>query len=133
MRKIVNVNGFYRSTLNYKLPFVYCVILLLILMSGCLSGKYERKPEEQINKSVLIRKASKPGLFVIGGDTLSDEDILSIPIPQNDGGYVLLSEALAPAAQQYPMEEYKNIAKETVERYIQDEVLNILFLGKYFI
>lgn len=97
----------------------------LFFAGGCGDSSDPVSTEDQLQRSILVRKAGQPGVLVVGNEVVTCDEIIATPMEYNQM-IVSLAELLAPAAQAGSLEQFKQLARPRVEEVITSRISYIL-------
>lgn len=97
----------------------------LLFAGGCTDSSNPASGEDQLQRSILVRKAGQPGVMVVGSEVLTCDEIIATPMEYNQM-IVSLAELLAPVAQAGSLEQFKQWARPRVEEVVTSRISYIL-------
>jgi parvulin-like peptidyl-prolyl isomerase len=97
----------------------------LFFAGGCGDSSDPASSEDQLQRSILVRKAGQPGVLIVGNEVVTCDEIIATPMEYNQM-IVSLAELLAPAAQAGSLEQFKQLARPRVEEVITSRISYIL-------
>jgi parvulin-like peptidyl-prolyl isomerase len=99
-------------------------ICISLLIGGC-GNSDDAAMDDRPGRAKILQKAARPGVLVIGEETISAEEIVQTPIEQEDE-VITLVEHFKPLAETSDLAQFKEWARPQVEEMVMTEVRNIL-------
>ncbi len=108
---------------------VYLPVLMLLLMGGC-DGGHSRLTDAELERVALTQKielveAAGGLVLMVGGETLSSDDIIESPIPLSETSVTPI-EHFGPVAQTSDLEQFKERARGQLEEILIDRISSML-------
>ena len=108
----------------------FLLVLVFLLIDGCGGGSKPRFTEEELARIPFAQKTGLPEasgefVLVVGGETITSDDIIGSLIEHN-GEILPLKEHLRPIAQTNDFERFKEEAKGEVEQVLTNRLSNTL-------
>lgn len=101
-----------------------CLLFALLFVCGC-GDNLDTASETQLRAVKVAQKAGEPGVLVVGGETMTCDDIIQTPI-EHDGTIASLAEYLKPAAQASEPERFKDWARLQVKEAVVAKISSVL-------
>ena len=110
---------------NLLAEFLAWSCAALLFVGSCGDSSNPASSEDQLQRSILVRKAGQPGVLVVGGEVVTCDEIIATPMEYNQM-IVSLAELLAPAAKAGSLEQFKELARPRVEEVVTSRISYIL-------
>jgi parvulin-like peptidyl-prolyl isomerase len=118
-----------RSRLSITPTAIVCCITALVVAGGCEQSGTVTIKRDEVQQSNIVRNSGRPDILLVGGETITYEEIVNIPFEQGaapNAAPVSLLERLKQAAQTVSLEEFKQLARPVIEQQVRSQISGIL-------